>query len=70
MLKESEQGKAHNSYWMNTLSYYYKTGINQNDPKNFEEVISSLTTKDIQKFTKKMFKNVNVIDLIFAPAAK
>jgi zinc protease len=52
------------------LSYYYKTGINQNDPKNFEEVISSLTTKDIQKFTKKMFKKVDVIDLIFAPAAK
>lgn len=70
MLKESEQGKAHNAYWMSTLNYYYQTGINQNDPKNFEDIISALTPKDIQKFTKKMFKKANVIDLTFAPEKK
>ena len=70
MLKESEQGKAHNVYWMNLLNYYYKTGINQNDPKNFEDIVSSLTPKDIQKFTKKMFKKENVIDITFAPIEK
>lgn len=70
MLKESEQGKAHNAYWMNLLNYYYKTGINQNDPKNFEDIVSSLTPKDIQKFTKKMFKKANVIDITFAPIEK
>ncbi len=67
MLKETEQSKQHNSYWMNTLITYYKTGDNMNDPKNVEELISSITTKDVQKFLKKFMKNVDVVDLIFSP---
>lgn len=67
MLKEMEQQKAHNSYWMSTLVNYYKTGNDMNDPKNREGIISSLTPKDIQKFAKKFFKKANVLDLIFSP---
>lgn len=69
-LKEAEQSKLHNSYWMSTLVSYYQTGINFNDPKNLEEMLSSITPKDIQKFAKKFFKNADVVDLIFAGKKK
>ena len=32
-LKEAEQSKQHNAYWLTTLVTYYKTGVNLNDPK-------------------------------------
>ena len=69
-LKELEQSKPHNSYWMSILYNYYRTGIDMNDPKNREELISSITPKDVQAFAKKFFKNANVIDLIFAGVPK
>lgn len=66
-LKEEEQNKAHNSYWLSVLVSYYKTGINRNDPKNNEDILKSLTPKDVQKFAKKLFKDADIIDLTFSP---
>ncbi len=68
-LKESEQTKNHNSYWMSVLNNYYRTGINIADPKNYEDILKTLTPEDIQNFAKKFFKDANVIDLILAPAS-
>ena len=65
-LKEAEQSKPHNAYWMSTLMTYYKTGINLDDPKNMEDMVSSITTKDIRDFAKKFFRKADVVDLIFA----
>lgn len=70
MLKEIEQGKQHNSYWMSVLETYYQAGINMNDPKNVEDIIKNVKTKDVQKFAKRFFKNANIIDLTFSPAEK
>lgn len=69
-LKETEQNKAHNSYWMSMLTTYYKTGVNMDDPKNYENILSEMTVKDVQKFAKKFFKKANVVDIIFAPKSK
>lgn len=66
-LKESEQSKNHNGYWMSVLTSYYQMGIDLNDPKNYEEIMKSLTPKDVQDFTKRFFKNADVLDLILAP---
>ena len=66
-LKESEQSKNHNGYWMSVLTSYYQMGIDLNDPKNYEEIMQSLTPKDVQDFTKRFFKNADVLDLILAP---
>ena len=68
-LKESEQSKNHNSYWMSVLNNYYRTGINMADPKNYEDILRALTPKDVQNFAKKFFKDANVIDLILAPTS-
>lgn len=69
-LKEAEQSKPHNAYWLSTLVTYYKTGINMNDPKNLENLVSSITPKDLQHFAKKFFPKADVIDIIFAGKKK
>ena len=70
MKKNREQSKNHNNYWLNAIYGYYVNGINSADPKNFEEILDKITPKDIQKFTKTMFKGVDVVDVIFKPKAK
>ncbi|MCD8317574.1 MAG: insulinase family protein [Paraprevotella sp.] len=69
-LKETEQSKLHNAYWMSTLVTYYRTGVNQNDPKNMEDLLKSIRPKDIQKFTEKFMKGADVLDLVFSPEKK
>ena len=69
MKKNREQSKNHNGYWMNVIYGYYVSGINSNDPKNFDNIINKLTPKDIQKFAQALFKDANVVDIIFKPKA-
>jgi len=70
VLKNREQSKAHNSYWLNAISNYYITGIDSNDPKNYEDILENVTPKDIQKFAKKLFKKADVVDIMFVPKNK
>ena len=67
MLKNREENKLHNVYWMNTLTRYYSYGINSDDPKNYEDVLKSFTIRDIKKIAGRMFKNADVVDLVFKP---
>lgn len=69
MKKNREQSKNHNGYWMSAIYSYYVSGINPADPKNFEEIIDKVTTKDIQKFAQTLFKGADVVDLTFMPKA-
>jgi zinc protease len=68
LLKEREQNKPNNSYWMNTLVSYYQYGINNDDPDNYEEILHSMTQEDIQQFAKGFFHDAGVVDVIFYPA--
>jgi len=67
MKKNHEQSKNHNSYWMNCITSYYISGVNPNDPKNFDHIVDKLQPKDIQKFAQSLFKDADVVDLIFKP---
>jgi zinc protease len=67
ILKNREENKKHNSYWMGTLTRYYSYGIDSNDPVNYEDILKSFTVKDIQKLALKVFKKADVVDLIFKP---
>ena len=69
-LKEHEQEKAHNSYWLNTLVSYYKTGTNYDAYKNCEGILKSITPKDIQKFTRSFWKKADRLEMIFYPNEK
>ena len=65
MKKNHEQSKNHNAYWMSVISNYYITGIDQNDPKNFEAILDNLKPKDIKNYAKKLFKGADVVDIEF-----
>jgi len=67
LLKDREQAKPNNSYWMNMLTSYYRYNLNLDKPENFENILKSLTVKDVQKFAKKFFKKADVVDLVFTP---
>ena len=67
LLKDREEAKAHNSFWMNTLYSVYDTGINNADPENFENIIKSITVKDVQDFTQNFKKGINIMDIVFMP---
>lgn len=67
ILKNREESKLHNAYWMNVLTRYYSYGINSNDPGNYEEILKSFTSADIRKIARKMFRKADVVDLVFKP---
>jgi zinc protease len=70
LLKNREEAKMHNNYWSNALYSYYYTGINVNDPKNYEDILKKLTVKDIQKVAKMFFLKADVADIVFGPEKK
>jgi zinc protease len=67
ILKDREQSKEHNSYFLNTLYNYYVYGINFDDPANYEDIVNGLTTKDVQKLMQAFYTDPNVVDVVFVP---
>ena len=67
MLKNREESKLHNNYWSNALYSFYYTGINVDDPKNYEEILKKLSVKDIQKAAKMIFSGADIADIVFSP---
>jgi zinc protease len=52
---------------MSTLYNLYRHDINLNDPENYEDLLESLTVKDVKKAMKRLYKGANVVDLVFSP---
>jgi zinc protease len=67
ILKDRQQSKEHNSYYLSTLYNYYLYGINYDDPANYEDIVNKLTTKDVQKVMQAFYDNPNVVDVVFVP---
>ncbi len=70
MLKDREQSKLHNSYWMGTLVGFYQDKINQDAPENFEKILGSVTIEEVKKFAAGFTKSADVVDVVFLPAKK
>ncbi|MCA1757886.1 MAG: insulinase family protein [Bacteroidales bacterium] len=68
VLKNREESKNHNSYWLTTLYTYYFSGINYDDPANFEDILRSLTPADIRNAAADIFEKGDRADLIFKPS--
>jgi len=67
ILKDREQSKEHNSYYLSTLYNYYVHDINFDDPDNYENILKDLTAKDVKKVMKAFYKKPNVVDVVFVP---
>ena len=67
MLKNREEAKLHNNYWLTALMRYYNYGINIDAPANFENILNGYTPKDIRKIAGKMLKKADIADIQFDP---
>jgi zinc protease len=67
LLKTREEAKLHNNFWSSVLFNYYYTGINVDNPENFENILKNLTVKDIRKIAKAFFSKADVADIVFRP---
>lgn len=61
MLKKYQENQKENAYWMNQLKEYYWNGID--GTKNYEQMVNSITGKEIQKYVKKLIKQGNCIEV-------
>lgn len=70
ILKDRQENKEHNSYYLSTLYNYYLYGINFDDPANYEDIVEGLTTADVQKVMQAFYKDPNMVDVVFVPEVK
>jgi len=70
ILKNREEAKQHNGYWLSTIYSYYFTGINSNDPANYEDILKQLTIDEIKSVAGALFTGGDVVDVIFKPKPK
>ncbi|MCK4880068.1 MAG: insulinase family protein, partial [Bacteroidales bacterium] len=67
ILKERQENKEHNAYYLLTLYNYYLFGINFDDPANYEDIVKGLTTDDVKKVMHAFYDNPNIVDVVFVP---
>ena len=61
MLKKHTEDLKENGYWMGSIDEYLFTGMNP--IKDYEQIVNSITTKDIQKFADDLFKQKNEVEV-------
>ena len=69
MLKKHAEDLKENSYWLGGIDEYLFTGMNRiND---YEQIVNSITMKDIQKFADDLLKQKNEIEVsMISPEAE
>ncbi len=67
ILKDREESKEHNAYYLSTLMSYYLYGINFDDPANYEDIVNEITAKDVKKVMQSFYADSNIIDVVFVP---
>lgn len=67
LLKTREENQQHNSYWANVIQSYYLTGIDNNDNRNYSDILNKLTTKKVKKAVKKYLSKADLLEMVFVP---
>lgn len=61
MLKKHAEDLKENSYWLESIDEYLFSGMNP--IKDYDQIVNSITTKDIRKFADDLFKQKNEIEI-------
>ena len=66
-LKERKDSKNFNGYDMAAIKNYVLEGYNIELPENFEDIINSITTKDIQDIANRVLTDYKSFEIVFKP---
>ncbi len=66
-LKVREDSKDFNSYSMNLMHEFFQNKINMNDPATYENIIKTITEKDIQDFANSFLGSAKSYEVVFKP---
>lgn len=66
-LKAREESRNYNRFEMSLLKNSVLEGYNMNDPKNYEDIVKSITIKDLKNITKRLLKNNKSYEIVFKP---
>jgi len=67
LLKNREQRRQHNSFYLDAIYARYVHGIDLYAAGNYEEILNKLTVKDVQKVMKSIYKDPDIVDVVFIP---
>lgn len=70
LLKNREQSKLHNNYWMQALNTYYTYSYNPATAENYEDILQKMILADVQQFVKSLTSKADVVDIIFKAKAE
>ena len=69
MLKKHAEDLKENNYWLSGIDEYLFTGMDR--IKNYEQIVNSITMKNIQKFADDLLKQKNEIEVsMISPEAE
>ncbi|WP_426484321.1 M16 family metallopeptidase [Flavobacterium sp. 2] len=66
-LKSREDSKNFNSYSMNLIYNYFENDYNMNNPATYENIVKSVTAKDIQEFAVSVLDKADAMEVVFKP---
>ncbi|WP_431242505.1 M16 family metallopeptidase [Flavobacterium sp. P21] len=66
-LKTKADSKNFNKYTYDLVYYYFRENLNMDDPKNYENIVKSITAKDIQDFANSFLNKADSYEIVFKP---
>ena len=69
LLKDRQEARQHNSYWLSSIYTYVYSGINPDASANFSDILNRLTAEDIKQVATAAFSG-DVVDVTFIPEEK
>ena len=66
-LKKRDDNKNFNNYSMDLIYNYYHNDYNMDDPKNYINIVKSITAKDIQDFCNKFSEKNKSYEVVYKP---
>jgi zinc protease len=67
LIKSREEVEEKNGFWMNVITANLKNGSKYTNLEDYKKEIESINPKMIKKFAKKIFKDMDVVEVIMTP---
>ncbi len=67
LLKVREENLRKNKFWLNAIRAYYYDKQDVVSEENYNEIVKSITSKDIEKFVKKVLLKADKVEVILRP---